>query len=153
MHDLPDDEATRSAGRSLAPLLAAGDVIALLGDLGAGKTCFSKAAISALCGVDEDEITSPTFVLVREYEGQGAAAIHMDAYRLEGAFDLENLDLGLGSGAVAFVEWAEKVEEALPAERLVLELEHHEGGRRLSVSGVGERGVALAEAYRELLGG
>lgn len=154
MHHLPDDEATRRAGRLLASILAEGDVVALLGDLGAGKTCLSKAAISTLCGVDEDEVTSPTFVLVREYEGRapdGPAALHMDAYRLEGAFDLENLDLGLGSGPVAFVEWAEKVEGALPAERLVLELEHHEGGRRLSVSGLGERGQALATALEGLL--
>ena len=93
-------------------------------------------------------------MLVREYEGRdpdGASALHMDAYRLSGAFDLENLDLQLGSGPVAFVEWAEKVEEALPRDRLVLELEHHEGGRRLSVSGLGARGQALAAALEERL--
>jgi tRNA threonylcarbamoyl adenosine modification protein YjeE len=154
VHDLPDDEATRRAGRLLASILAEGDVVALLGDLGAGKTCLSKAAISTLCGVDEDEVTSPTFVLVREYEGRapdGPAALHMDAYRLNGPFDLENLDLQLGTGPVAFVEWAEKVAGALPAARLTLELEHHEGGRRLQVSGLGERGLALATAFEERL--
>lgn len=154
MHDLADDDATRRVGRLLASILEKGDVVALLGDLGAGKTCLSKAAISALCGVDEDEVTSPTFVLVREYEGRapdGPPALHMDAYRLSGAFDLENLDLPLGKGPVAFVEWAEKVEEALPQDRLVLELEHHKGGRRLSVSGLGLRGGALADALEGLL--
>jgi len=151
VHELVDDDATRRVGRLLASILAEGDLVALLGDLGAGKTCLCKAAISALCGVDEAEVTSPTFVLVREYEGraEGPSALHMDAYRLSGAFDLENLDLGLGTGPVAFVEWAEKVEEALPGDRLVLELEHHQGGRRLSVSGLGTRGEALAAALEE----
>lgn len=153
MHELPDDEATRRVGRLLASILRAGDTVGLLGDLGAGKTSLSKAAISALCGVDEDEITSPTFVLVREYEaqGDGPAALHMDAYRLSGPHDLENLDLGLGTGPVSFVEWAERVEEALPPERLVLELEHHEGGRRLTVTGLGARGQELGEALEALL--
>lgn len=157
MHErllLKDLEATRRAGRALAALLEAGDVVALLGDLGAGKTSFAKAAISALCGVDEDEITSPTFVLVHEYGPP--ATIHMDAYRLASSQDLLDLDLKLGREGreaaqdseawIAFVEWAERVADALPADRVVLEFEHDPEGRRLSLSGHGARGLALAKA-------
>ncbi|MBL4847000.1 MAG: tRNA (adenosine(37)-N6)-threonylcarbamoyltransferase complex ATPase subunit type 1 TsaE [Planctomycetes bacterium] len=150
MHHLADTEATQRVGRLLATLLQEGDVIALLGDLGAGKTSLVKAAIASLCDVDEDDVVSPTFVLVREYEGE-LPVLHMDAYRLSGPSGLESLDLALGSGPVAFVEWAERVDEALPDERLVLELEHQDGGRRLSVSGCGERGEVLAAELEKLL--
>ena len=149
-HLLSDPEATRRAGQALAGLLEPGDVVALLGDLGAGKTTFAKAAVARLCGVDEDDVTSPTFVLVHEYGPP--ATIHMDAYRLASAHDLQDLDLGLGPGGpIAFVEWAERVEQALPPERLVLEFQHDAGGRRLSLFGCGPRGEALAAALRAAL--
>ncbi|MGE0713720.1 MAG: tRNA (adenosine(37)-N6)-threonylcarbamoyltransferase complex ATPase subunit type 1 TsaE [Planctomycetota bacterium] len=143
--DLEDHDATRRAGAALGALLQAGDVVALIGDLGAGKTTLTKAAIAALGGVDEDEVTSPTFVLVREYPGR-LESLHVDAYRLAGAGDLESLDLALAGEGVAFVEWADRVDGALPADRLTLTLEHTDGRRRLEVAASGPRSEALRAA-------
>jgi tRNA threonylcarbamoyladenosine biosynthesis protein TsaE len=128
---LPDPEATRALGIRLAAALEPGLVVALVGDLGAGKTALSKAIVATLCDVEEDDVASPTFVLAIEYEGR-LPVVHLDAYRLGGAAALRDLDLGLGTRTdrVALVEWADRVEEALPEDRLTVELEHDPPGRR-----------------------
>lgn len=102
----------------------------LHGDLGAGKTTLVRAVARAL-GV-EGPVTSPTFTVAQRYEGRVPVA-HMDAYRLGGPDDeeAELLADALGGGAVAFVEWPDRVEAVLPAPRLRVTLEHGGADRRL----------------------
>jgi len=111
------EETQRLAAR-LAPLLSPGDVLCLFGDLGAGKTCFTKGLVAGLGG-DPDECTSPTFVLMQIHRGR-LPVYHFDAYRLHAAREL--IDLGsdeiLSADGVSVIEWADRVPEALPADRL-----------------------------------
>jgi tRNA threonylcarbamoyladenosine biosynthesis protein TsaE len=110
-------EETRALGDAVGGILAGGDVVALSGDLGAGKTAFVQGAARGL-GVDEP-VVSPTFTLVREYRGR-VPVHHLDIYRLERVQDV--LDLGLDDmledGAVVFVEWGDAIVSLLPAEHL-----------------------------------
>jgi len=120
--------ATHSADETIAlaervgGLLAPGDLIVLAGDLGSGKTTFAKGVGRGL-GVS-DPIVSPTFTIVREYEGR-LRLVHVDVYRLDHVQELH--DLGLeelaGSDAVTLVEWGDVVEAFLPTERLEVRLE------------------------------
>ena len=104
---------TRAVGAALAELLAPGDVVALTGELGAGKTTFVQGAAAAL-GVT-DPVSSPTFVLIRNHEGRAPVA-HVDVYRLERIQEV--LDLGfdelLDGGSVVFVEWGDAIEALFP---------------------------------------
>ena len=117
--EAPDETATKAIGAALAGLLRAGDVVGLTGDLGAGKTRFVQGAAAALDV--EDPVVSPTFMLVREYDGR-VPVNHVDAYRLAGPAELEDLGLDevLPADAVTFVEWADRVAGALPASWLEL---------------------------------
>ena len=104
---------TRAAGEALAGTLGPGDVVALTGELGAGKTCFVQGVVHGLGATAL--ATSPTFVLVNEYRGR-VAIHHVDAYRTESLTEL--VDLGLrevfdGDG-VTLVEWADKLRPLLP---------------------------------------
>ncbi|MGZ4150871.1 MAG: tRNA (adenosine(37)-N6)-threonylcarbamoyltransferase complex ATPase subunit type 1 TsaE [Actinomycetota bacterium] len=114
-------EDTRAVGRALAALLRPGDALALTGELGAGKTTFVQGLASGL-GFD-GHVVSPTFTLVREYQGR-MRIHHVDVYRLEHVQDV--LDLGLddaiAEGGVLFVEWGDAVEGLLPPEHLVVTL-------------------------------
>jgi tRNA threonylcarbamoyladenosine biosynthesis protein TsaE len=109
----------RALGAALEPLPRGGAVVALLGDLGAGKTVFASGLAHGL-GVPEDvAVTSPTFTVARAYRGR-VRVDHVDAYHLRGVAELEAAgfeDLG-GDGRVLCVEWADRVGEALPADRL-----------------------------------
>lgn len=109
-------EETFAHGRALADSLRAGDVVALDGDLGAGKTHFVKGIAAGLgC---EGDVTSPTFTLVHEYTGGRLPLFHFDFYRLES--EGETLRLGLddylGAGGVLVIEWAGKFPAVLPAD-------------------------------------
>ena len=115
----PDD--TRAIGRAVASLLRAGDVVALGGELGAGKTTLVQGAAAAL-GVAEP-VLSPTFTLVREYRGS-LPIYHLDVYRLNRLQDV--LDLGFeemtDAGGVTFVEWGDAIEALLPESHLEIAL-------------------------------
>jgi tRNA threonylcarbamoyladenosine biosynthesis protein TsaE len=115
----PDD--TRAVGEAIAPVLLPGDVVSLSGDLGAGKTAFVQGAARGL-GV-EDRVTSPTFVIVREYEGR-VPVLHIDVYRLSRVAEL--MDLGyeeyLDPSSVVFIEWGPAVESVLPRDWLHVEI-------------------------------
>jgi tRNA threonylcarbamoyladenosine biosynthesis protein TsaE len=117
----PTAEDTRAIGEALAPLLRPGDVVALGGELGAGKTTLVQGAAAGL-GV-AGRVLSPTFTLVREYSGT-FPVYHLDLYRLRRVQDV--LDLGfeemLDSGAVVFVEWGDAIEVLLPESHLEVSL-------------------------------
>lgn len=110
-------------GQILAETLPDGAVVALLGTLGAGKTRLVQA-VAAASGVPRDEVGSPTFVLVREYEGD-RSIFHFDAYRLRDSDEF--LELGpdeyFESDGLSFVEWADKVEDATPEDKLEIVVE------------------------------
>jgi tRNA threonylcarbamoyladenosine biosynthesis protein TsaE len=120
----PSPQHTQALGERLGAALADGDVVALSGELGAGKTCFVQGIARGL-GVDPRvPVTSPTFTLVGEYPGR-VALVHADFYRVESATRLDEAgfdDLLEGRGAVV-VEWAERFPEALPRERLEISIE------------------------------
>jgi tRNA threonylcarbamoyladenosine biosynthesis protein TsaE len=124
-----DETATKAIGAAVAGLLEPGDVVGLAGDLGAGKTRLVQGAADAL-GVD-GPVLSPTFMLVREYDGDPPIH-HVDAYRLSGPQELEDLGLEdvLSAEAVVFVEWADRVAAALPESWLELVLHIHDDERR-----------------------
>ncbi len=118
--ELPDLEASRALARRLAPLLRRGDLVALEGELGVGKTAFARAVIRHLAGA-EIEVPSPSFTLVQRYELPGILVTHADLYRIGEAEELLELDLeeALEEGAV-LVEWPERAGGSLPADRLRL---------------------------------
>lgn len=126
---LPDVPETERLAARLAAGCAAGDCIALSGELGAGKTTFARAFIRALAGAVE--VTSPTFTLVQTYDAP-TPLWHADLYRLEHARELAELGLeeALERG-ILLVEWPEIAEGHLPEDRLRLRLESGEGGRVL----------------------
>jgi len=121
---LKDLDATEAFAARLAPLAQAGDVIALSGDLGAGKTTFARAFVSALttrCELPPEEVPSPTFTLVQSYDFPSFTLYHLDLYRLERPQDA--LELGIEDAfadGVSLVEWPDRLGAWLPAGRLAL---------------------------------
>lgn len=148
-----------AVGRAVQP----GQVIALHGDLGAGKTTFTQG-IAAGLGVAA-RVTSPTFILVNEYTGsRGLRLVHVDAYRLGDLPVQESTAFGLdelfdaarpgpgNSGSVVVVEWAERVHDLLPDDHLDLvfvEAEGAEGKRTLTFTAYGVQSAALLAALME----
>lgn len=120
--ELPSLDATEALAKRLAPMLKAGDVIALRGGLGAGKTTFSRALISALLG-RETEVPSPTYTLVQTYEGPDFPIFHLDLYRLDSADDLFELGWDETQSGLALIEWPERAGAHLPEWRLDLFIE------------------------------
>ena len=116
-------EETEELGERLGRALSPGDVVAFTGDLGAGKTAFTRGIARGL-GIG-DRVTSPTFAIVNEYEGGRLPLFHFDMYRLGSADEL--FDIGwedyLRRGAVCAVEWSEKVEDAFFGDEIVLRIE------------------------------
>lgn len=122
--DLPDETATVRLGAALAGLLRVGDVLALHGDLGAGKTALARAIIRARVGDPLAEVPSPTFTLLQTYDGaDGLPLAHYDLYRLERPEDVFELDFddALASGAT-LIEWPDRLGPLLPRDRLDLTL-------------------------------
>lgn len=121
---VPGAEAMRALGRQLGGVLAAGDLVLLTGDLGAGKTTLTQGIGSGL-GV-RGPVTSPTFVIAREHPSlvDGPPLVHVDGYRLGGAAELDDLDLDATVGtAVTVVEWGRGIAEALAEDRLLLTID------------------------------
>lgn len=123
-------EQTRRVGMRLGALLQKGDVIALVGDLGAGKTTFVQGV--AVGWGSTDAVSSPTYVLVNVYRRtDGTQFAHLDAYRLAGAHEADMLDLDeLIEQGPMVVEWAPRISEALPENRLTVRMEYFEEEQR-----------------------
>ena len=148
----PDD--MEELGATVAGLVRAGDVIVLAGDLGAGKTTFTRGLGEAL-GV-RGPVTSPTFVLARTHPnlGDGPVLVHVDAYRLDSALELDDLDIDFPTSVVV-VEWGEGLIEALTESYLAVRIDRPHGAsaavepvaegeepvepRTVTVTGVGPR--------------
>jgi len=133
-----EDETIRE-GEKLGRMLKPGEVVALCGNLGAGKTAFTRGLATGL-GIKAN-VTSPTFTIVNEYPGD-IPLFHFDMYRLESESEL--FDIGWDDyhdrGGVCVVEWSEKVPGAFPPDRFVVSLENLGGDSRLIDISVGEGG-------------
>jgi tRNA threonylcarbamoyladenosine biosynthesis protein TsaE len=124
----PED--TAALGASIARRLGPGSVVALRGGLGAGKTCLTRGIAREL-GIDET-ITSPTYTIVSEYQGR-LPLYHIDAYRLAGDEDFENLggaELLSGEG-VSVIEWSERIPGSLPEHTIFVDITISGGSRRI----------------------
>lgn len=145
--DSPSSAETLRLGAVLGRALQAGDVIGVSGELGAGKTCLVQGIAQGLDVPPEIPVTSPTFTLIGEYPGR-LPLRHADFYRVESYARLVGAgfeDLLDGEGVVV-VEWSELFPDALPADRLEVQIEILSGAaRRLCFGGRGERARALTE--------
>ena len=119
---LPDQGATRALGRRLAGLIRPGDVVALRGVLGSGKTELARALIRARAGA-EIEVPSPSYTLVQDYRCPGLLIRHIDLYRIADSAELPELGLDAPDADEAWlVEWPERADAVLAADRLEVEL-------------------------------
>ncbi len=139
--ELPDAAATEALGRALARHLGPGDVVALWGDLGAGKTTLARALIRALPGPPgsaDERVPSPTFTLVQLYERTVAPVWHFDLYRLRSGEEVWELGWEEAlAGGLLLIEWPERLGSLLPAATLSLTLEPAAGGARRRASFAG----------------
>jgi tRNA threonylcarbamoyladenosine biosynthesis protein TsaE len=147
--EVPTVLAMQALGERLAALLRAGDLVVLTGSLGAGKTTLAQG-IGVGLGV-RGRVTSPTFVIARVHPSlhDGPSLVHVDAYRLGGDLEVDDLDLDASlADSVTLVEWGEGVVERLAEDRLVVAIERPiaaDGDQRVvRVTGIGNRWAALA---------
>jgi ATPase, YjeE family len=137
--ELPGPEDTEALGEALAAGLGPGDLVVLAGPLGAGKTVFVRGLARGLGVVGP--VTSPTFVIAREHRpgpgGAGVPLVHVDAYRLGGAAELDDLDLDTDlAEAVVAVEWGEGVAERLAQQHVLVRLERRPDDVRVATISV-----------------
>jgi tRNA threonylcarbamoyladenosine biosynthesis protein TsaE len=132
---------TSAVGRSIGKKLGDGDIMALSGELGSGKTCFTGGLARGL-GVNENyQITSPTFTLINEYPAK-CKLYHFDVYRLSGYSDLEDLgyeEYFSGKGVVV-IEWAEKIAKIIPQTAIFINFEYIDENKRIiTIKGLDSR--------------
>ena len=133
------EEETYSLGFSLAQTLEEGSVIALSGPLGAGKTCLAKGIASGL-GVEE-EVTSPTYTIVSEYQGRDFPVYHIDAYRLRGSADFSSIggeEIIFGRG-ISIIEWPENITDFITGDVIKVYIE---------ICGDNERSIRLEKGKK-----
>ena len=125
------EEETRAVGRRLAATLRPGDVVVLAGGLGVGKTLFTSG-IAAGLGVEE-QLVSPSFVLVRQYRSGFLPLIHVDVYRLGSLNEFDDLEVfELGADGAVVIEWGDALEGAIPEDHLRIDfVVEHDGTRVL----------------------
>jgi tRNA threonylcarbamoyladenosine biosynthesis protein TsaE len=144
--DLANLDETEAFGRRLGALLFSGAVIALEGQLGAGKTQLARTIAAGLGIADARVVTSPTFILIQEYQAR-LPIFHFDAYRLRGSAEFDELGAAeyFAAGGVCLVEWSDRVTASLPADRLEI---------RIAITGPEQRRLelqALGPRHEELL--
>ena len=142
---LPDADSTFVVGTAIGRLVRPGDVLAVYGDLGAGKTTLAQGVARGLDVPDDHYVNSPTFAILQIHPGR-VAFNHMDLYRLadiDEAYGI-GLDEVVASDGVSYIEWPSRVPELIPVEHIRIELTHLENGRRLYIEAHGAR-------YRDFL--
>jgi len=140
-------EGTEALGERIGRAARAGDVIALWGELGAGKTTLVRGIAEGL-GIPRREVTSPTFVIVHEHEEGRLPLFHIDLYRVAPE-DTASIgwEESLASGGVTAIEWPDRIEHQLPPDRLDVRIDHGSSDeRRFRLEPTGPRGAALAES-------
>ena len=136
------DEETIEVAQNLESEKFPNMVICLIGDLGSGKTIFTKGFASAMA---IDEITSPTFNIIKEYTGE-LPLYHMDVYRTDGKIDGLGLEEYFDKGGVTIIEWADMIEDKLPEERLEIKFKMTgENTRVMVITPYGEKYIAACE--------
>ncbi len=144
-------EETRKIGKKIGSLLKRGDLIALNGDLGAGKTCFVQGIASGInCS---DKVSSPSFSIIKEYSGR-LPIYHFDLYRLNQAEEIEELgyeEYFYGDGIV-LIEWADKIKKYLPKELLLVKIKIEEEycTRKIIFKPIGKRYIKLVEGLIDI---
>jgi tRNA threonylcarbamoyladenosine biosynthesis protein TsaE len=147
----PDE--TLALGRYLGNLVEVGDVVALIGDLGAGKTCLVKGIARGLDVPESSYVRSPSFMILNMYPGR-CTLHHLDLYRIHSPVELEDLgyrEIFYGEG-VTVIEWADKIESLLPEEHLRVRLDFQgDTGRVITLVGMGNRYRERWEAFHASL--
>ena len=141
---------TERLGERLAAHAQPGDVIALWGELGAGKTVLARGVGIGL-GIDEDTVTSPTFIILREHFGGRLPLYHLDLYRIaHSELGSTGWEEALDSSGVTVIEWPDRAGDLLPTDRVDVRLEHvAETKRRVTVAPTGPRSRRLVDAVRD----
>lgn len=143
---------TESLGHTIGRLLRGGEVLALIGELGVGKTALVRG-IAAELGIPPASVTSPTYLIVHEYLGR-LRVIHMDLYRLEKSNEIESIGLTdyFTETAVVAVEWADRIPRLLPKDRLEVKLAHRtRTTRKVLVEARGSRSRALLARIKRIV--
>lgn len=132
---------TLELGQLVAKTLTGGSILALTGELGSGKTQFTRGVGIGL-GIPEEQITSPTFTLIQEYQAT-IPLIHIDLYRLETQADVQSLGLSeyFQAPYIVIIEWADRMHQALPSDHLHLQFTHgeHQEIRLVDIQGTGSQ--------------
>ncbi|HLB59498.1 MAG TPA: tRNA (adenosine(37)-N6)-threonylcarbamoyltransferase complex ATPase subunit type 1 TsaE [Bdellovibrionota bacterium] len=142
-------EETQKFAGQLAQLLKPGDLIGLVGELGAGKTCFTKGIVQALHG--DVHVTSPSFTLVNIYDAKQPHIHHIDLYRLEGARDLQEIGFEecISGEAITLIEWFDNIPEIASQEHLQIMIQAMTNGtREISITGTGPRAQEILDALQ-----
>jgi len=137
-------------GKWVGVRLERSDVVALIGELGAGKTTLAQGIADGLGVSKGSYITSPTFTIINEYAGR-VPLYHLDFYRIDSPSEVEHLGVEeyLEGDGVALIEWADKIEKFLPREYLMIFLEYIDlSVRRISMQGIGERYQEMVEKIK-----
>ncbi len=143
-------EETFLIGKIVGENLTGGDVVALIGELGTGKTCFTQGIAKGIDIPEGYRITSPSFTLINEYQGR-VRLFHFDLYRLQGVHDMEDMGFEeyLYGDAVSVVEWADKMEGILPESTIFVAFKYiDENEREIEISGVEEKVSRIVNALR-----
>ena len=144
-------EETFYIGTIIGERLHGGDIVALIGDLGAGKTCLTKGIATGLGVSAQNHVTSPTFTLINEYQGRHKL-YHFDLYRLTGLHDMEDMGFEeylFGEG-VTVIEWAEKIMGVLSDETIFISFTYlGENQRCMLISGTGESWLQISDALKD----
>ena len=147
-------EKTVAFGESLSQILKGGDVLALIGDLGVGKTLITRGIASGL-GIKTGQVSSPTFTLIQAYDCT-IPVIHVDLYRLEHPLAIQQLGLEdyFTYQNIVIIEWADRFIQALPPDYLDIQLQHGdtETSRYMTIRATGPRTTNIVRALRSAMG-
>ena len=141
---------TERLGERLATHAEPGDVVALWGELGSGKTVLARGIAIGL-GIDEETVTSPTFIILHEHFGGRLPLYHLDLYRLDASgLGSTGWEEALDAGGVTVIEWPDRAGDLLPPDRVDVHLEHvAETKRKVTVNPTGPRSRRLVDALRD----